>query len=67
MKRWEYVLPISPLEGEMPGRAEGVTPHAPSIRYTRTTLCKPTIRATDKSSGVFVKTAVKGCGTSRTK
>ncbi|MDR6189663.1 hypothetical protein QE372_001931 [Agrobacterium pusense] len=25
---WESLLPISPLEGEMPGRAEWVTPHA---------------------------------------
>ncbi|QCM01455.1 lytic murein transglycosylase [Agrobacterium tumefaciens] len=29
MKWWKSVLPISPLEGEMPGRAEGGNaPHA---------------------------------------
>ncbi|TRA98731.1 lytic murein transglycosylase [Rhizobium rhizogenes] len=27
MEWWKGILPISPLEGEMPGRAEGGKPH----------------------------------------
>ncbi|TRB07674.1 hypothetical protein EXN61_06950 [Agrobacterium tumefaciens] len=30
VKRCQCLLPISPLEGEMPGRAEGGKPHAPA-------------------------------------
>ncbi|QCM09444.1 hypothetical protein CFBP6625_03060 [Agrobacterium tumefaciens] len=37
MKRQKGLLPISPLEGEMPGRAEGGKPHAPPARCNRTT------------------------------
>ncbi|PZP47271.1 MAG: lytic murein transglycosylase [Agrobacterium fabrum] len=29
MEWWRGLLPISPLEGEMPGRAEGGKPHPP--------------------------------------
>jgi hypothetical protein len=38
MKLWRRLLPISPLEGEMPGGAEGGKPHSTSIRYKQTTL-----------------------------
>ncbi|QCM00865.1 lytic murein transglycosylase [Agrobacterium tumefaciens] len=31
MEWWKSILPISPLEGEMPGRAEGGKPHPPRV------------------------------------
>ncbi|OOO30036.1 lytic murein transglycosylase [Agrobacterium sp. YIC 4121] len=37
MNWWSRLLPISPLEGEMPGRAEGGKPHAPPPSRNRTT------------------------------
>ena len=42
MKRQKGLLLISPLEGEMPGRAEGGKPHAPPSTMNRTTSRKST-------------------------
>ncbi|QBJ14547.1 lytic murein transglycosylase [Agrobacterium sp. 33MFTa1.1] len=36
MKRWSRLLPISPLEGEMPGRAEGGKPHPRNEQRSKT-------------------------------
>ncbi|MDP9733660.1 UNVERIFIED_ORG: hypothetical protein QE446_002387 [Rhizobium sp. SORGH_AS260] len=44
------LLLISPLEGEMPGRAEGGKPHPPTTRYECTAPVYPAAISRDAST-----------------